>query len=55
MQVGEWLGFIINTITMTFHVPQRKIDKLHSLINTVLSSSEIVVKDLARVAGKLLP
>ena len=38
---------------MTFHVPQRKIDKLHSLINTMLSSSEIVVKDLARVAGQI--
>ena len=53
MQVGQWLGFIINTITMTFHVPQRKIDKLHSLINTMLTSSEIVVKDLARVAGQI--
>ena len=38
---------------MTFHVPQRKIDKLHSLINTMLTSSEIVVKDLARVAGQI--
>ena len=50
---SQKLGFIINTITMTVQVPQRKIDKLHSLINTMLSSPEIVVKDLARVAGQI--
>ena len=25
MQIGEWLGFVINTIRMTFQAPQRKI------------------------------
>ena len=27
MQVGKWLGFIINTIAMTFQDPQRKIHR----------------------------
>ena len=28
MQVGEWLGLVINTITMSFHIPERKVEKL---------------------------
>ena len=36
MQVGEWLGFIINTIQMTFKVPQRKLDKLRNQINGLI-------------------
>ena len=28
MQVGEWLGFVINTISMTFRIPEKKVCKL---------------------------
>ena len=24
MQLGEWLGFVINTISISFHIPERK-------------------------------
>ena len=54
MQVGEWLGFIINTIQMTFQVPQRKLDKLRNQMNGLILSTAIEVKDLARVAGQIL-
>ena len=54
VQVGEWLGIIINTIAMTFHVPQRKIDKLRALINSMVNSTSVVVKDLARLAGQIV-
>ena len=27
MQVGEWLGFVINTIAMIFQIPERKVEK----------------------------
>ena len=39
---------------MTFHVPQRKIDKLHGLINGMVNSSSVIVKDLARLAGQIV-
>ena len=54
MQVGEWLGFIISTIQMTFQVPQRKLDKLHNQIHGLILSTAIEVKDLARVAGQIV-
>ena len=54
MQIGEWLGFVINTIRMTFQVPQRKIEKLQALISTLVSSYLILIKDLARVAGQII-
>ena len=54
MQIGEWLGFVINTIRITFQVPQRKIEKLQALISTLVSSYLILIKDLARVAGQII-
>ena len=52
--MGELLGFIINTIQMTFQVLQRKLDKLHNQINALILSTTIAVKDLARVAGQIV-
>lgn len=37
MQIGEWLGMIINTISMTFVVPQKKLEK-----NLVLSGQHLI-------------
>ena len=28
MQVGEWLGFVIDTFSMTFRIPMKKVCKL---------------------------
>lgn len=36
MQVGEWLGFVINTISMTFRIPEKKVCKLKQLLNTAI-------------------
>ena len=36
MQVGEWLGILINTITMNFHILERKVAKLKSLLGSVI-------------------
>ena len=54
MHVGEWLGFIINTIQITFQVLQRKPDKLHNQINALILSTAMAVKGLARVAGQIV-
>ena len=32
MQVGEWLGFVINTIAMTLRIPEKKVCKLKRLL-----------------------
>lgn len=39
---------------MTFQVLQRKIDKLYALINSLINSSTVRVKDLARVARQIV-
>ena len=36
-RLGTWFGTIINTEAMTFSVPKKKINKLLSFINQVLS------------------
>ena len=28
MKVGEWLGFVIDTFSMTFRIPEKKVHKL---------------------------
>ena len=28
MQIGEWLGFVIDTISMSFQIPEKKVSKL---------------------------
>jgi hypothetical protein len=38
MQVGEWLGLIINTINFHFEISPRKIEKAKKNIESVLSS-----------------
>ena len=30
-QVGEWLGFVINTISMTFQIPEKKVCELKNI------------------------
>ena len=51
MQVGQWLGFIIDTIKMQFRVPTKKIAKLKSNLDAITSARTATFRDLARVAG----
>ena len=52
-QVGKWLGVIINTKSLTFHVPKEKIEKLLKNIKQILSQTFCSAKQLSRVAGQL--
>lgn len=56
MQIGEWLGMIINTISMTFVVPQKKLEKISSSVDSILSKSHSLVtaKELACIAGQII-
>ena len=32
MQLGEWLGFVITTVSIFFHIAERKVAKLKGLL-----------------------
>ena len=51
MQVGEWLGMIINTINFRFEIPPRKIQNVRKLIEEILSSDSVAFRSLAKLAG----
>ena len=51
MQVGQWLGFVIDTIKMQFRVPPKKIAKIKSNLDFMISSGSATFRGLARVAG----
>lgn len=54
LQTGEWLGFNINTISMQFKVPQKKLDKLKSLLNLTVSDGYATFRQLAKIAGSVI-
>ena len=51
MQVGLWSGFVTDTVKMQFRVPPKKIAKLKSNLDFIISSHTFTFVDLARVAG----
>ena len=53
MQIGEWLGFVINTIAMTFQIPEAKVRKLKSLLSCAIRDKYSSYRELARIAHVL--
>ena len=54
MQVGEWLGFLINTISMTFQITEKKVCKLKRLLNFAIQNKSSSYRELARIAGPII-
>ena len=54
MQVGKWLGFVINTIFMTFRIPEKKVCKLKRLLNSTIQNKSSSYRELARIAGSII-
>ena len=54
MQIGEWLGFVINTIAMTFQIPEAKVRKLESLLSSAIRDKSSSYREIARIAGSLI-
>ena len=54
MQIGEWLGFVINTIAMTFQIPEAKVRKLKSLLSSATRDKSSSYRELARIAGSII-
>ena len=50
VQVGEWLGFLINTIQHIFQVPEAKLAKLKCLLESLILDGFSTPRELARVA-----
>ena len=54
MQVGECLGFVINTISMTFQIPEKKVCKLKRLLDFAIQNESLSYRELARIAGYII-
>ena len=54
MQVGEWLGFVINTISMTFRIPEKKVCKLKRLLNSFIQNKSSSYRELARITSSII-
>jgi hypothetical protein len=52
-QVLEFLGICINSIKMTFSLPEKKLSKLKSLCQEKLTSQRSTLRELCSIIGKL--
>ena len=54
MQIGRWLGFIIDLCAGTYKVPEDRITKLKESLALVLGNPTVPVRLLASVVGQLI-
>ena len=54
MQIGEWLGFVIDTISMSFQIPEKKVSKLEGLLESAIQAGCSTFRELARIAGSII-
>ena len=52
-QTMEFLGIIIDSRTMTLELPLKKVDAIKGFIRSMLEASQVTVRDLAKLIGKL--
>ena len=54
IQVGEWLGFLINTIQYKFQIPESKLTKLRRSLQSLILDGHATYRELARFAGFII-
>lgn len=54
MQIAEWLGFVIDSISMSFRIPEKKVSKLKGLLDTAIQAGYSSFRGLARIAGSII-
>ena len=54
MQVGEWLGFVINTIAMKCFLPDKELSNLKWLLDVAISDGFCTYRFLAKMAGSVI-
>ena len=50
-KIGEWLGFLVNTILMQFQVPDKKVAKLKTILDSAIQDGFVTFRNLAKIAG----
>ena len=54
VQIGEWIGFLINVIRLTFQISQKKLEKLRSSMELLVNDDHSTYRSLARLAGFII-
>ena len=54
MQIGECLGFVIDSISLSFWIPEKKVSKLKGLLEPAIQAGCSSFRDLARIAGTII-
>ena len=53
-QIGEWLGFVIDSISMSFRIPEKKLSKLKGMLDSAIQAGYSSFRELARIAGSII-
>ena len=54
MQIGEWLGFGIDSISMSFRIPEKKVSKLKGLLDSAIQAGHSSFRELAGITGSVI-
>lgn len=54
MQIGEWLCLVIDIISKTFQIPDKKVSKLKGLLDSSIQDGHSSFRELAGVAGSII-
>ena len=54
IQIGRWLGFIIDTVNFEFKVPEDKLAKLMVLIDKEIAHVYTSARKIAKIAGRII-
>ena len=49
----QFLGFVVNSVTMTMSLPEEKIKSIARACQTILKQETVTVRELSRVLGKM--
>ena len=49
----QFLGFVVNSVTMTMSLPEEKIKSIARACQTILKPETVTVRELSRVLGKM--
>ena len=51
MQISEWLGFVIDSISLSFRIPEKKFSKLKDFLDSAIQAGYSSFRELVRIAG----
>ena len=54
LEIGEWLGFVIDSISLSFRIPEKKVSKLKDLLDSTIQAGYSSFRELVRIAGTII-